>query len=379
MKRTALIRLRSGRRIGPGQPCFVVAEIGNNHQGQAALAAEMVHAAAESGVQAVKFQKRDVDAMFTRGGRDAPYTGANSFGATYGEHRRQLELGVEEMARLKELAESLGLVFFASAWDRSSNVQMYELGVELVKICSADLVNIPLLRQVGAMGLPVIMSTGMSSLADIDLAVDELRRFHDEIVLLHCNSTYPCKEECIGLPVQQLLRQRYGLPVGYSGHERGLGPSVAAVAMGACVVERHFTLDRTMRGTDHQASLEPEDFRRLMVMIREVEQAMRVKEKRVFPEEAAQARKLRKSIFFARDLPAGHVLTESDLVVKCPGDGVSPAQWDEVVGTRLTRGVHCEDSFDWDAVAQSASVSLPLGRPLTAPLTVPFLSKGLST
>ena len=312
------------------------------------MAKEMVHAAARSGADAVKFQKRDVDAMFSRAGREAPYTGPNSFGPTYGEHRLALELDVEAMAELKALSEELGLVFFASAWDHVSTRQMLDLGMELFKVCSADLVNIPLLRQVGESGVPVIMSTGMSGLRDVDVAVNELRRYHDRIILLHCNSSYPCPNEHIALPVLATLRRRYGLAVGYSGHESGLGPSVAAVALGACVVERHFTLDRTMRGTDHQASIEPKDLQALCAMIREVEAAMKVTEKTVYPSERNSAAKLRKSIVFTRDLPAGHRITASDITVKCPGNGLSPVHWDEVIGARLKRSAQCEEMLDWE-------------------------------
>ncbi|MEA4855211.1 N-acetylneuraminate synthase family protein, partial [Solidesulfovibrio sp.] len=152
------IHLASGRRIGHGEPCFLVAEIGNNHQGELAMAREMVHAAAEAGADAVKFQKRDMNALFTQAGLTAPYGGKNSFGATYGEHRLALELPMEAMAELKALSESLGLVFFASAWDLVSARDMLELGMELFKVCSADVVNIPLLRLVGETGVPVVMS-----------------------------------------------------------------------------------------------------------------------------------------------------------------------------------------------------------------------------
>lgn len=345
------IRLSSGRRIGPGHPCFIVAEIGNNHQGELPLAKEMIHAAAQAGVDAVKLQKRNVEALFTRVGREAPYTGKNSFGSTYGAHRQALELDMDAMAALKELSEQLGLVFFASAWDPVSTGEMLDLGMEIFKVCSADLVNVPLLRQVGQAGVPVIMSTGMSDLSDVDVAVNEVRRYHERIVLLHCNSTYPCPNENVALPVIATLRRRYGLPVGYSGHEAGLGPSIGAAALGACVVERHFTLDRSMRGTDHQASLEPADFENLCSMIREVEAAARLKEKRVFPEERDSAAKLRKSIVFTRDLPAGHVIGSADITVKCPGFGVSPVHWDEVLGARLKRSVLCEELLDWESIA----------------------------
>jgi sialic acid synthase len=351
MKTYPSIRLNSGTIIGHGRPCFVVAEIGNNHQGELAIARQMVEEAARTGVQAVKFQKRDMNALFTDEGLQMPYSGPNSFGRTYGEHRIALELTIEDMAELKALAESLGLIFFASAWDQVSLAELLDMGVDILKICSADLVNVPLLRQAGASGLPVILSTGMSSLDEIDLAVSELRKFHQNIIVLHCNSTYPCPDECVGLPIMAELSKRYGLPVGYSGHEKGIGPSVAAAALGACVVERHFTLDRTLRGTDHQASLDPAGFAQMVSLIREAEAAMTVCRKEVFEAERKVAVKLRKSVVFTRDLPAGHILGEADLTVKCPGQGVSPIHWDEILGRALVSAVRHEDLVQWDQLA----------------------------
>jgi len=347
MPTAPLIRLASGQGIGPGCPAFLVAEIGNNHQGSLALAREMVRAAAASGASAVKFQKRDNAALFTKAGLDAPYAGKNSFGDTYGRHRAALELSGEALAELKALAESLGLTFFASAWDRPSLRLLGELGVELLKIPSADLVNLPLLRQAGAMGLPGVISTGMSGLSDVDEAVAELRRHHDRIVILHCNSSYPCPDEQVGLPVMNILRRRYGLPVGYSGHERGIGPTIASVAFAPAVIERHFTLDRTLPGTDHQASLAPEEFAAMARLVREAEAAMRVTRKQVFAGEAAAAAKLRKSIVFAPDLPAGHVLGPEDLTCKCPGTGLSPVLCDAVCGCRLLAKARQDDQLAW--------------------------------
>ena len=351
MKQIQSITLRSGVTIGQGHPCFIVAEIGNNHQGEFEVARQMVDQAAAAGVQGVKFQKRDMEALLTREGRAAPYSGCNSFGPTYGEHRNALELSIEQMAELKEYSESLGLVFFASAWDEPSLRQILDMDVELLKICSADLVNVPLVRKYAAAGIPIILSTGMSSLEDIDVALAEIRAYHDDVVLLHCNSTYPCPEDQIGLPVMDALRDRYGLPVGYSGHEQGLGPSVASTALGACVVERHFTLDKSLKGTDHQASLEPEELAQMVTMIREVEKAMCVKGKKVFPEEQAAAKKLRKCIVFSRDLPAGHVLAEADLTTRSPRVGVSPVHWDEVIGATLKRPVKHEEPVQWDTLS----------------------------
>ncbi|SOB58324.1 N-acylneuraminate-9-phosphate synthase [Pseudodesulfovibrio profundus] len=348
MKQIQSITLRSGVTIGEGHPCFIVAEIGNNHQGEFQIAKQMVDEAAAAGVQAVKFQKRDMEALLTREGRAAPYTGCNSFGPTYGEHRNALELSIEQMAELKEYSESKGLVFFASAWDAPSLKQIIDLDVELLKISSAELVNVPLVREYAKAGTPIILSTGMSSLEDIDVSLSEIRNYHDQVVLLHCNSRYPCPEEQIGLPVMDALRERYGLPVGYSGHEKGIGPSVGAAALGACVVERHFTMDKTWKGTDHQASLEPAELTSMVTMIREVERAMCVKGKNVFPEEQAAAKKLRKCIVFSRDLPAGHVLAPSDLTTRCPRVGVSPVHWDEVVGATLQKSVKHEEPVQWE-------------------------------
>lgn len=329
------ISLPSGFKIGPGNPCFIVAEVGNNHQGKLELAREMVIAAAEAGVNGVKFQKRDVDALLNEEGKRMPYTGPNSFGPTYGEHRLALELTIEELAELRKLTHKLGMTFFASAWDHVSVGHMQQIGWDVAKICSADLVNIPMLRQIGAMNIPIILSTGMSTWEQVDRAVMELRKFHDKIVLLHCNSSYPCPEEEIGLPVMDAMTDRYGLLVGYSGHERGFAPTLAAVARGACVVERHVTLNKNLPGTDHQVSLEPDQLKELVTLIREVERAMQVTEKKVFAKEGQTAAKLRKSIVAARDIPAGAQLTEDDLTVKSPGTGVSPLLWDNVVGKRL--------------------------------------------
>lgn len=348
MKTTPTLRLRSGRKIGHDQPCFIVAEIGNNHQGEYDLAVQMIDIAAEIGVDAVKFQKRDTQALLTAEGAAAPYTGPNSFGPTYGEHRDALELDIFQMVELKKYAEAKGLIFFASAWDSISLNQIGGLGVELLKICSADLVNVPTLRQSAAMNLPIIMSTGMSTLDEIDFAVRTLAEYHEQIVLLHCNGSYPSHDEELSLPVMHTLKKRYGFPVGYSGHERGLGPSVGAVALGACVVERHFTLDKNMRGTDHKASLEPSEFESLVRMIREVEKAVKYKEKFVFPSEKAASNKLRKSIVAAVDLKAGQVLGNGDLTVKSPGTGISPLKWDEVRGSVLTTDLPKDTMLSWD-------------------------------
>jgi N-acetylneuraminate synthase/sialic acid synthase len=352
------MKITDTRAIGPGEACFLVAEIGNNHQGCVEIAKEMVLRAAWAGADAVKFQKRDVNSLLTDSGLRAPYGGPNSFGPTYGEHRKRLELDFLELAEVKTVAEDKGLVFFASVWDKPSLEGMCSLGAGPIKIPSADLTNIPLLREAAGNGIPIILSTGMSTLEEIDRAVEEILRRHSRLALLQCNSSYPCPDGETGVAVMELLKRRYGLPVGYSGHERGLGPSLAAASLGASIIERHFTLDKNMRGTDHPASLTPEEFKSLAETVRSIEASLAKDVKSVSPAERKTALKLRKSIVFARDLPAGHVLAERDLTAKCPGDGVSPLEWDKVIGARLITPATRDGRFQWDMVEASGAEEL---------------------
>ncbi len=342
------LNLAKGKSIGIGEPCFVIAEIGNNHQGSFELAQKLIEEAAKAGADAVKFQKRHIPSLLTSTLYNAPYNGPNSFGKTYGEHREALELSVEEFKKLKDFAEDLGLVFFASVWDEVSLMQMVDIGVEIIKISSADLVNIPLLRKAASTQKIIFLSTGMSSLEEIDRAVSEIKAQNPKLVLFHCNSSYPCKDEQIALSVINVLQQRYNTLVGYSGHEKGIGPSIASVALGACAVERHFTLDKSLPGTDHKVSLLPEEFRLMVKSIREVEKAIKVKEKRVYPEELKNKEKLRKSIVAATDISEGDVITEENITVKSPGIGLSPIYWDDVIGKRAKRSFKKDEFIQFE-------------------------------
>ena len=336
--------LNCGKEIGIGKRCFLVAEIGNNHQGKFELAVKLIEEAAKIGVDAVKFQKRDVRAILTKSLYNAPYPGNNSFGSTYGEHRNRLELSIEDFCKLKELDEKKGLVFFSSVWDEKSLMDVLNLGVEIIKISSADLVNLPLIRTAAKTKKIIFLSTGMSTLDEIDVAVQEITKENENLVLLHCTSSYPCEDHEVCLPVIPLLRERYKVPVGYSGHEIGIVPSIGAVALGACVLERHFTLDKNLPGTDHKLSLVPKEFERLIKDIRRLEKAMSIKEKRVFNKELESAKKLRKSIVASKTIKKGERLTQDNLTVKSPGLGISPIYWDKIIGKRATKDIR-EDEF----------------------------------
>lgn len=328
-----------GRLVGDGQPAFIIAEAGINHQGDETIAMRLVDIAADAGADAVKFQKRTVSRILTREGLDMPYDNRNSFGATYGEHKRALELSLESFARLKRHAESKRLTFLASAWDEESVDALDSLGVVAHKLASADLTNMPLLEHTARTGKPLLVSTGMSSLDEVDQAIGLLTSFHSRIILLQCTSTYPSEFHQINLRVLHTYRERYGLLVGYSGHEKGIVVPPAAVALGACVVERHFTIDRTMRGSDHAASLEPHGLIKLVRDIRAVEAALGDGVKRIQDEEWPIRRKLAKSVVSTVDIPADTVITREMLTTKGPGTGIPASQLRALVGARTARSI----------------------------------------
>lgn len=331
------------RSIGDGEPVFVVAEIGLNHNGDPGLAERLVRTAAASGADAVKFQKRDARALLTRAQYDAPYLGSHSYGATYGEHREALELSATQLGELKALAESLGIVFFTSAWDLPSVEVCEEMDVPLYKVASADVTNTPLLERLAATGKPILLSTGMSTEDEVAAAVKTVRAHHDRLVLLQCVSTYPAEFDEINLAALPWLRERFGCLVGYSGHERGIAVSAVAVGLGACVVERHVTIDRTLKGPDHAASLEPPGLMKLVRDVRAVQRAMGTTGLGLVEREHAVRTKLAKSLVASRSLEVGKVIEAGDLVAKSPGDGVSPASLASVVGRVLTRAMDADD------------------------------------
>lgn len=327
------------RLVGEGQPCFIVAEAGVNHNGQIELAKRLVGVAIRAGADAVKFQKRSIPAILIREALDMPYVKPNSLGATYGEHRERLELSEEAYWELVELCRKEGITFLASAWDKRSADFVEELGVPAFKIASADLTNLPLVEHIARKRKPIIMSTGMSEMEEVADAVNTVLRVHDQLILLQCTSAYPSEYVDLNLRAIETLRREFGCLVGYSGHERGLATTEAVVALGACVVERHFTLDRTLPGPDHAASLEPRGLELLVRDIRHVEAALGSPQKRLLPSEIPVRQRLAKSVVAARDIPAGRRITGDDLTVKGPGTGISPRHLGKLIGVVARRDV----------------------------------------
>lgn len=276
--------------IGDGQPCYVVAEIGINHNGDVAQAKRLISVASAAGCSAVKFQKRTVDVVYTPEELAKPRE--SPFGETNGDLKRGLEFGLDQYREIDSFAKQCGMPWFASCWDEASVDFIDQFDPPAYKIASATLTDDALLCHTRAKGKPIILSTGMSTLEQIDHAVGVLGKAN--LVLLHTCSSYPSQYEELNLRVIPLLRERYDLPVGYSGHETGLPSSVAAVAMGACMIERHITTNRALWGSDHAASLEPNGINRLVRDIRLIEISMGDGVKRVVPTEIPIMQKLRR-------------------------------------------------------------------------------------
>jgi N-acetylneuraminate synthase len=278
------------REVGDGQPCFIIAEIGINHNGDLEIARRLIDAAVNAGCDAVKFQKRTVEVVYTAEELAKPRE--NPFGPTNGDLKRGLEFGVAQYREIDRHCKERGILWFASCWDEASVDFIEQFQPPCYKIASASLTDDGLLRHHRRYGRPIILSTGMSTLEQVDHAVEVLGR--ENLLLMHTNSTYPSKIEELNLRTLQTLARRYGVPVGYSGHEVGLAPSVGAVAVGACAIERHITLDRAMWGSDQAASVEPQGFERLVKDIRAVEKAMGDGVKRVYETEIPIMKKLRR-------------------------------------------------------------------------------------
>lgn len=337
-------------RIADDTSCYVIAEIGHNHQGEVEQCKRLFHAAKECGANAVKLQKRDNKSLFTRVMYASPYNSDNAFGDTYGQHREALEFGRDEYVELKNYAAEIGITFFATAFDMPSADFLADLDMPAYKLASGDLKSIPLLRHVAAIGKPMIVSTGGGTMDDVRRAYDTIMPINPQLCILQCTAGYPPEFSELNLRVIETFRDAFpDIPIGFSSHDNGIAMPLVAYMLGARVVEKHFTLNRTMKGSDHAFSLEPVGLRKLVRDLERLVDSLGDGVKRSYPSEEKPLYKMAKKLVAARDLPAGTVITEADVVMKTPNDGLSPLSYDQLIGRRLLTSMRADEGFTLEA------------------------------
>lgn len=340
--------------VGGDAPVFIIAEIGNNHNGDFDLAMRTIQAAKDAGADAVKFQKRNVEQLLSKEMKEMIYDNPRSFGRTYREHRENQELSIAQYVELKNFAETLGLVFFATPFDFTSADELESIGVHAYKISSFDITNKPLLEYVAKKGKPILLSTGMSTLKEMDDAIEAILAHNTLLIVNHCTSIYPTPDTAIDLNMVKVLKDRYApVPVGYSGHEPDILPTVASIGLGAQTVERHFTLDKEMKGSDHHMSINPVEFKEMVNQIRRMEILLGSYEKRIHDGEIPIRQKLAKSIVARHDIPKGQRITMEDLITKSPGSGINPTLLDEVIGRVADKDIPADTMLPEEALSWS--------------------------
>jgi N-acetylneuraminate synthase/sialic acid synthase len=345
-------------RIGEDTECYVIAEIGHNHQGSLQKARELFREAKLAGAHAVKLQKRDNRGLYTRAAFNKPYDNENSFGATYGEHRQFLEFERKEYVELQAYARELDIDFFATAFDMKSADFLEELNIPAYKIASGDVKSLPLLKHVASFGKPMIVSTGGALFDDVRRVYEEIIPINPQLAILQCTAGYPAAFEELDLRVIEQYRREFPKAViGFSSHDNGISMPVAAFVLGARIVEKHFTLNRAMKGTDHAFSLEPVGLRKMVRDLERTHKALGDGVKKIYESEKAPIVKMGKSLVVTRDLPAGHVLTAADITLKSPGGGIPPYEFDAVIGRVTTKALHEDDFLSYDVLSGKTSAA----------------------
>ncbi len=348
-----------GVRIADDTDCWVIAEIGHNHQGSIENAKELFAEASRCGANAVKLQKRDNRSLYTREFFNKAYENENSYGPTYGLHREALEFDRAQYQELKSYAVELGITFFATAFDFASAELLAGLDLPAYKVASGDLTNTPLLRFVAEIGKPMIISTGGGTLDDVRRAYETVAELNPHIALLQCTAGYPAAWEQLDLRVIETYRQLFpDAVVGYSGHDNGIAMPVAAFVFGGRIVEKHFTLNRAMKGTDHRFSLEPGGLRKLVRDLKRTRVALGDGTKTPYPSETDPITKMGKKIVAATTLSAGHVLRREDLALRSPGDGLPPYELESVIGRTLRHPISEDAALTFEHLEELLPITL---------------------
>lgn len=317
---------------------LIIAEAGVNHNGSFELAKQLVDQAKEAGADFVKFQTANLDALVSKHAEMADYQKENTGQKiSQKDMLSKLLLPYEDFIKLSEYCQKVGIEFLSTPFDIESIYFLKDL-VPFWKVPSGEVTNYPYLAEIARTTMPVILSTGMCELSEIDEAVELLKENGTtELMLLHCNTQYPTPYEDVNLYAMETLKNRYGVKVGYSDHTQGIEVPIAAIALGATVIEKHFTLDHTLPGPDHKASLEPQELKKMVKSIRNIESALGSSEKKVSPSERSNIAVARKSIVASRLIKKGEILNSDNLTTKRPGTGISPMKWNQIIGTRAVR------------------------------------------
>lgn len=327
---------------------IIIAEAGVNHNGSLELAKQLIDKAVEAGVDIIKFQTFKSEKLVSKAAKQAEYQQRNIGKEDEGQLAmlKKLELSQAVHEELIAYCNKKGIRFFSTAFDMDSIDYLHSLEMGLWKIPSGEITNYPYLRKIAQYQEPVILSTGMCELSDIEAGMNVLLEFgvkKEQITILHCNTEYPTPFEDVNLKAMLEIGEKFGIKIGYSDHTKGIEVPIAAVALGATVIEKHFTLDKNMEGPDHKASLEPAELKAMVSAIRNIEQALGTGHKTISESERKNIEIARKSIVAARPIKAGELLTEENLTVKRPGNGINPMRWNEVVGTRAVQSFNEED------------------------------------
>jgi sialic acid synthase len=345
---TKFIKLGNTEVTRDGLP-FIIAEIGNNHQGSLDIARQMFRAAQDCGVQAVKLQKRNNKKLYTDKLYNSPYDNEFSFGSTYGAHREALEFGRDEYLELKQYGQGLGLVVFSTAFDFDSADFLQDIDFPLFKIASGDLKNLPFIKYVASFGKPVLLSTGGGSLEDVRRVYDTVMPINPNLIILQCTSSYPVEPRDMNLRVIKTYRKEFpNAIIGLSDHQSGIAMAMVGFTLGARVIEKHFTLNRAWKGTDQSFSLEPVGMKKLVRDLNRAYEALGDGIKRPLPVEEKPLAKMGKKLVAAANLSAGHVLSDRDIAIKSPGDGLAPYEIDNVIGKTLAKPLVTDENISYE-------------------------------
>ncbi len=330
------------KKIGLDEPCYIIAEIGINHNGKVSIAKKLIDVAVESGANAVKFQKRDLNSIYKKEVLENPNIDSQGAEILIGV-LKEVELKEEDYREIIKYCEEKEITFLCTPWDKISLDFLEKFDVPAYKIASADLTNFPLIKTVADTKKPIIISTGMSTLEEIEKTVNFVKKLDAQFVILHCNSTYPSHVDMLNLKMIPFLREKFNIPIGYSGHEVSILPSLTAANMGAVIIERHITLDKKMEGLDHAASLESDEFKQLVQNIRESEIAMGKPIKKMTRGEILQREVLGKSLVCSRTINLGEEFSEDNIEVKGPAKGLSPQYYYDILKKKSKRKIEKGD------------------------------------